>query len=264
MLAFPYGKLHTSQWNVDQAAALLLCSVETARALGVAPDRWVFPIAVADSNYMLPVSERPALHRAPGFEVAGRTALAHAGIDIDDVAHLELYSCFPVAVRVQARALGIDDARRPLTLTGGMPFAGGPLNNFALQAMVKATAVLRAAPDSRALVSAVSGMLTKQGLGVWSSAPPTRPFRFLDVTADVGATSQALPTAPAHRGPARVASYTVVHEIDGSRRGILVCDTPDGARTVASTRDPALTDAMEREEWCGRPIEIGPDGVQAG
>jgi acetyl-CoA C-acetyltransferase len=264
MLAFPYGKLHTSQWNVDQAAALVLCSVATARALGVAPDRWVFPIAVADSNYMLPVSERPALHRAPGFEVAGRTALAHAGIDIDDVAHLELYSCFPVAVRVQARALGIDDARRPLTLTGGMPFAGGPLNNFALQAMVKATAVLRAAPDSRALVSAVSGMLTKQGLGVWSSAPPTRPFRFLDVTADVGATSQALPTAPAHRGPARVASYTVVHEIDGSRRGILVCDTPDGARTVASTRDPALTDAMEREEWCGRPIEIGPDGVQAG
>jgi acetyl-CoA C-acetyltransferase len=107
-------------------------------------------------------------------------------------------------------------------------------------------------------------MLTKQGLSVWSSAPPTRPFRFLDVTADVAATSTALPIAAAYRGPARIASYTVVHEIDGSRRGILVCDTPDGARTVASTRDPALTDAMEREEWCGRPIEIGPDGVQAG
>jgi acetyl-CoA C-acetyltransferase len=263
MLAFPYGKLHTSQWNVDQEAALLLCSVETARALGVSSDRWVFPVVVADSNHMLPVSERPDLHRAPGFEFAGRAALAHAAIDIDDVQHLELYSCFPVAVRAQARALGLGEQHRPLTLTGGMPFAGGPLNNFALQAMVKAAAVLRASPGSRALVTAVSGMLTKQGLSLWASAPPPRPFRFLDVTADVAATSVAVPAAPAHRGAATVASYTVVHEIDGSRRGILVCDTPEGRRTVASTRDPTLTDAMEHTEWCGRRVDIGPDGVHA-
>jgi acetyl-CoA C-acetyltransferase len=106
-------------------------------------------------------------------------------------------------------------------------------------------------------------MLTKQGLSLWASAPPTRPFRFLDVTADVAATSVAVPAAPAHRGAATVASYTVVHEIDGSRRGILVCDTPEGRRTVASTRDPTLTDAMEHTEWCGRRVDIGPDGVHA-
>jgi len=262
MLAFPYGKLHTSQWNVDQAGALLLCSVATARALGVAPDRWVFPIAVADSNHMLPVSERRALHRAPGFEIGGRAVLGHAGIGIDDVAHLELYSCFPVAVRLQARALGVDE-HRALTLTGGMAFAGGPLNNFVLQAMVKATAVLRASPASRALVTAVSGMLTKQGVSLWSSAPPDRPFRFFDVTADVAAASPLVPAAPHHVGPATVASYTVIHEIDGTRRAVLLCDTPDGARAVASTRDPELTDTMEREEWCGRRIEIEPGGIRA-
>jgi len=260
MLAFPYGKLHTSQWNVDQAAALLLCSVETARALGVSADRWVFPVAVADSNHMLPVSERRALHRSPGFEAGGRALLAHAGIGIDDVEHLELYSCFPVAVRLQARALGIDESR-PLTLTGGMPFAGGPLNNFMLQAMVKAAAVLRAAPDSRALVTAVSGMLTKQGLGLWSSAPPARPFRHLDVTAEVAAASPAVAAAPAHRGPATVASYTVLHDLDGSRRGVLVCDTPGGGRVVTSTREPELTESMEREEWCGRPVVLERDAL---
>ncbi|MGH3577323.1 MAG: acetyl-CoA acetyltransferase, partial [Mycobacterium sp.] len=33
-LAFPYNKWHSTQWTVNQAAALLLCSVETATRLG--------------------------------------------------------------------------------------------------------------------------------------------------------------------------------------------------------------------------------------
>src|SRR6185503_15515319 len=55
MLAFPYAKWHSSQWNVDQAAALILCAAETARAHGVAEDRWVFPLAVCDANHMVPL-----------------------------------------------------------------------------------------------------------------------------------------------------------------------------------------------------------------
>ncbi len=136
MLAFPYTKLHTSQWNVDQAAGLILCSLEAARGLGLRDERFVYPLAVADSNHMLPLAARPALERVPGFAHAGRRAFAHAGLAAAELDRLELYSCFPVAVRVQARELGIDEAR-PLTVTGGMTFAGGPLNNFVLQALAK-------------------------------------------------------------------------------------------------------------------------------
>ena len=72
MLAFPYTKLHTSQWNVDQAAGLVLCSLGTARSLGLAEERFVYPLATADANHMVPLVARPALHRVPGFAHAGQ------------------------------------------------------------------------------------------------------------------------------------------------------------------------------------------------
>src|SRR5579862_5522827 len=94
MLAFPYAKAHNSQWNVDQAAGLLLCSVAVARSVGVPESRWVYPLAVADANYMVPLSARAELHRSDGFRIAAQRALAITGLAIDAVDHFELYSCF--------------------------------------------------------------------------------------------------------------------------------------------------------------------------
>ena len=133
MLAYPYTKLHNSQWNVDQAAGLILCSVDAARRYGISEDRWVFPLAVTESNHMLPLSFRKELHRCPGFRIAGGRAKEIAKLDFDDGTHIELYSCFPSAVRVQTFELGLD-LERQLTITGGMTFGGGPLNNFVIQA----------------------------------------------------------------------------------------------------------------------------------
>ena len=96
---------------------------------------------IATGVAMLPLSARPAPWRVPGFAHAGRRALAHAGIGPTELGPLELYSCFPSAVRAQTRELGIDEAR-PLTVTGGMTFAGGPLNHFVLQAGVEIFGVL--------------------------------------------------------------------------------------------------------------------------
>ena len=79
MLAFPYGKLHCSQWNVDQAAGLVFCSVATARALGIPRARWIFPLAVADANQMIPFTERRALHRCAGFAKAAERVFARTG-----------------------------------------------------------------------------------------------------------------------------------------------------------------------------------------
>ncbi len=260
MLAFPYTKLHNSQWNVDQAAGLVFCSLATARALGIPRERWLFPLALAEANHMLPMSQRRLVHRCPGFARAGERALAAAARRIEDVAHLELYSCFPSAVRVQARELGIDESRS-LTVTGGMAFAGGPLNNFVYQALARMARVLRADPGSAGMVNAVSGVLTKQGVSLWSTERAPGPFRFEDATAETAREAEPVPFAPATTGPAVVASYTVLFDGEAPSRTVLLCDLEDGRRALATSPDPALAELALHVELCGRKLRLAASGV---
>jgi acetyl-CoA C-acetyltransferase len=260
MLAFPYTKLHNSQWNVDQAAGLILCSASTASAAGIPEERWIYPMCVAESNHMLPLSLRRELDRSPGFRIAGRRALEAAQVEIGDVAHLELYSCFPAAVRVQAAELGIP-LERQLTETGGMAFAGGPLNNFVLQAAVRMAEVLRADPGGIGMLNAISGMITKQGVSLWSADPPRASFRHLDVSDEVAKETPVCEVDPDYRGAATIASYTVLYLDDTPARGIAFCDAPDGRRAIAVTTRPELARAMTEEEFCGRAVEVGAENV---
>jgi acetyl-CoA C-acetyltransferase len=255
MLAFPYTKLHNSQWNVDQAAALVLTSVAEARAHGIPEARWVFPLAAAESNHMVSLSQRRPFHRSPGFAEAGHAALRRAGLAIGDVAKRELYSCFPVAVRLQCRELGIpEDAQ--LTVTGGMAFAGGPLNNFVLQAAARMAQLLREAPGEVGMLNAVSGFLTKQGVTLWSSAPPERSFGFDDVTESVARATERVALAEDARGPASCVSYTVQFEGDRPARTLFVCDLPDGRRALAASAHGALAEHAMHAELCGEALRL--------
>jgi len=257
-LATPYLKWHNSQWNVDQAACLILCSVEVARAAGVSLDRWVFPAAVAWSDDMVPMTERTALHRAPGFAAAGRAALDAAGIGIDDVAHVDLYSCFPIAVRTQALELGLD-ARRALTVTGGMTFAGGPLNNYVLQSTAAMAGVLRADPDAYGMVTAISAMITKQGISLWSCRPPASPFAATDVSSAVAAAAPRVPVRAEGAGRAEVETYTVLHDGAGApERAVVLARRTDGSRAIVASAGAAAS--MAAGEWCGRAVELDGAG----
>ncbi len=260
MLAFPYTKLHNSQWNVDQAAGLIFASAARARAEGVPERQWIHPRSVVESNYMLPLVHRAELHRCPAFRIAGCRAGELASLRIAEIDHLELYSCFPAAVRVQRRELDIA-AERPVTVTGGMAFAGGPLNNFVLQAAVRLAQRLREEPGASGLLSAVSGMLTKQGVSLWSQqAGPG--FASADVSAQAERATRRVEIAPEFRGTARVAGYTVLYAGDRPNQTIAVCDTGDGARAVVVGEDPALAQRATTRELCGREIEITTDGVR--
>ena len=149
MQAFPYTKLLCSSWNVDQAAALLFCSEAAATAQGVPRDRWVYPWASTESNHMVAVTARPDLGTCPGAAIAGRAALDPFGLGPADLDLVDLYSCFPVAVQTYAEALGLD-FDRDLTVTGGMSFAGGPYNNYVLQATARLGRLLRRAMGEKA------------------------------------------------------------------------------------------------------------------
>ena len=264
MLAFPYTKLHNSNWNVDQAAGLIFCSAERAQQLGIPRNRWVFPLAVADSNHMVPLCERKTLHRSPGFALAGRRACSRAGCDTGEIAHLELYSCFPVAVRVQTRELEIAESAQ-LSVTGGMAFGGGPLNNFVLQALARMAEVLRADPGSLGLVSAVSGILTKQGVSLWSSEPGKAAFGFDDVSREAALQQERVELVElvegveGASGDARIASYTVLFDRQGISTAILLCDLEDGRRTIATCGDRVMADELMTREGCGRAVRLRPD-----
>jgi acetyl-CoA C-acetyltransferase len=258
-LAFPYNKWHNSQWNVDQAAALVLCSVEAARRFGISEDRWVFPHAIAESQLMVPVSQRAQIHRSPGFAIAGARALDAAGIGVADIAHVDLYSCFPAAVRVQVAELGLDPSRQ-LTVTGGMTFGGGPLNNYVLQSTTRMAHVLRDDPGSIGLVTAISGMITKQGVSLWSTRPPESGYRGVDVTDEVAAHMPVVPTAAPDDADATIATYTVLFGEDGPAKAAAVVDRGDGTRSVATSEDREMAQRMVTEEMAGRAVHLTPDG----
>lgn len=258
-LAWPYTKWHNSQWNVDQAAALIFCSAGTARALGIASDRWVFPWAAAESNHMVPVTERPELHRSPGFAHAGRAVADHVGMAPNEAGHVDLYSCFPIAVRTQALELGLD-LGRDLTVTGGMTWAGGPLNNYVIQAAVKLAQVLRADPGSTGLLTSISGMITKQGASMWSAQPPAQPFANIDVTDAVAAELQPKPYRTGDNEQASVVSYTVIWGREGPERAVVIGEFADGARTLLVSAIPAVMAAAVAGEFCGRFVVASTDG----
>lgn len=263
MQAFPYTRFHCSSWNVDQAAALLFCSAQRAQELGIPRERWVYPLASTESNHMLAVSARARLHECVGARVAGRAALDAAGLDAGQVDLLELYSCFPIAVEAYADALGLAPTAGPLTLTGGMSFAGGPYNNYELQSTARAAELLRAGEGRTALVSCVSGVLTKQGFGFWGVEPPAEGFVHADVSAQVAAEAEAREVLDSHSGPARIAGCTVLHGRGQPPRGVVLADLPNGQRALATTEDPGWIARLQLEECVGRELRIEGHEVAA-
>ena len=262
-IATPYTKLLCSQWNVDQAAAIVLASAETADALGVARDRRVFAHAAAESNQMVPLPLRAEMQRWPAFEaVVEALGLTGPGADVPSI--VDLYSCFPAAVQVQARALGLSlDA--PLTVSGGMTFGGGPLNHAALQATVPLVHRLREEPDERGLLTAVSGMITKPGASLWSGTPaPHGGFRDVDVTAVAVARTAVLELDPDAVGPATVAAHTIVYDGGEPARAVAILGVGT-RRTIARSDDADVVTDMTTTDWVGRDVRIvGPGAFTAG
>ena len=146
-VAEPYLKWHVAQDAVNQGAALLLTSVAKARELGIPEERWVYPWAGADGTDKL-VSVRERLDASVAMGSVLRATLDGAGVEADNIAHLDLYSCFPCAVQFACDALEIDPFSRSLTVTGGLPFFGGAGNNYSMHAIASMAERLRDDPGA--------------------------------------------------------------------------------------------------------------------
>jgi acetyl-CoA C-acetyltransferase len=273
MVGFPYTKLLNANNAVDQAACFVVCSVERARALGVPTDRWVFPWAGTDAHEHWYTSHRWSLAEAPAIRLAGRGVLDLAGIGADDVAHVDVYSCFPSAVQIAAKEIGLGDGlpaadgtppARPLTVTGGLSFAGGPWNNYVSHSIATMVDRLRHAAGATGLVTANGGFLTKHAFGVYSTTPPPSGYRHRDHQAEVDALPRRdlCEVVTADDGPVTVESAVVMHDgASAPQKAIVAALLADGRRAWGSTTD---ADAMARfvtEETAGRSGAIDPEGV---
>jgi acetyl-CoA C-acetyltransferase len=254
-LAFPYAKWHVTQWSVDQAAALILCSAATARDAGVPVDRWVFPHVALESSFSLSMSRRADIHRWPAMQVLGAAATERLGRPLAELEHIECYSCFPAAVRVQQLELGLPADGVP-TFTGGMPFAGGPFNNFTYQVTAALVERLRVAPDSLGLVSTVSGLLTKPGLAVWGATPPDGGSLVADLAAEAAAATPARDATHTTTGDGTVAAYTVTYADGAPAKTFVVADLADGRRWVGSCHDAEVAARATTEELVGATVHI--------
>jgi acetyl-CoA C-acetyltransferase len=253
-IAFPYGKWHASQWTVDQAAALLLCSTSAADRLGVPASQRIHPLVGIESSFALPLTNRREMHGWPAMRVLGEVASEHLGHPLGDCEHAEVYSCFPAAVRVQQRTLDLPTDGTP-TVTGGMTFAGGPFNSFVLHGTAAMVRRLREQPAT-GLVTTVSGLLTKPGLAVWSSRPSERPPLIGDLRDQAARATAAVESVTGHRGPATVAAATVTYDAGRPHEAILVVDTPAGERAIARTSSASLLEMATTTGVVGRTIEV--------
>jgi acetyl-CoA C-acetyltransferase len=254
-IAFPYNKWHVTQMNVDQSVALLFCSVETARAHGIEPERWVFPHVALESTVAFPLAIRRDMHRWPAMRRLGEAAAAYLSQPLSSIEHMELYSCFPVAVRVQQRELDLPLDGVP-TITGGMAYAGGPLNSFVLHEIGEMARHVREHPGERGLVGAVSGLLTKPGLYVWSTEAPREPTLVEDLASQAKEETELVESVAGYEGPATVATYTVEYTDDTPSKVDVIADTPDGARCVAVAQDADLAARGTQDDLVGLAIEV--------
>jgi acetyl-CoA C-acetyltransferase len=262
MIGFPYPKLMNSNNDVDMSAALILCSAEKATALGVPRDRWIFPQSGSDAHEHAFISHRNHFYDTPAVELAGRRVLELAGLTINDIDLVDLYSCFPSAVQLGAKSLGLD-INGQLTRTGGLQFAGGPWNNYVMHAIATVANELRNGVGSTGLVWANGGYTTKHAFGVYATTPPKNGFSYDYPQDQIDALPRRSLASPADAvGEMTIEGYSVMHDREGNpERSIASCILADGRRAWADTTDLGIGRDMCTNEWVGRTVRADDSGT---
>lgn len=258
MVCFPYTKLFNAMPLVDQSAALLLTTAANARRLGIPEENWVYLQGGAEAAEHWFVSERASLHDSPAIKAMGGEALRQSGIDIGQVRYFDLYSCFPSAVQIARDALGVaKDDPRPLTVTGGLPYFGGPGNNYSMHGIAGMAETLRKDPGAFGMVTANGWYLTRHSIGIYSTRPAPPPD-----CPDLGEVGESVPCLTEVKGAAAIETYAIPYSRDGvPERAIIVGRLAESRqRFLALSREcgEALRFA-EKQELVGLKGLVSPD-----
>ena len=263
MVALPYTKHMTAFMDVDMAAAHLLVTRGVADRWGVPEDRRIHLRGWGFARDSVHLGARADLTSSPAMRSATAAALHMAGIEVDQVDVFDLYSCFGSAVQFAQDALGLSpDDPRPITVTGGLPYHGGPSSNYMGHSISHMVDELRSQPTRTGLVTGVGMHMTKHVAAVWSAEPGAvhpdeppqgdQPWDAPPLTPDVTVTDHAA-------GAAEALAATVVHGGDGSAdHAVAICELPDGTRCYARTDDPDSIEAVSSGAWVAEKAQLEP------
>jgi acetyl-CoA C-acetyltransferase len=258
MVGFPYPKRLNAMIFVNQAAAIIMTSVGEAKRLGIPQDRWVYLHGCGDANDLWYVIDRVNYHSSPAIRTLSRHAFDMAGKTPGDMDFFDLYSCFPSAVQIGAAEIGIaEDDPRGLTVTGGLPYFGGPGNNYVTHSIASMMDRVRGKPGSFGLVTANGWFVTKHSAGIYSTIPTQGPWQRVDPATyqrDIDAMAHpALADQP--NGAAKVETYTVVHTHNGPSFGIVIGRLDEDGRRFLSLVEKGENRLarMQEEDMLGRP-----------
>ena len=254
MLAYPYNKLHCTSWNVNQSAALIICSEELANKLEIDNKKRVYPISSSENNHMIAIQQRPKLYESLGMIYAAKSInrmMEQLDIRLDAY---DLYSCFPAAVKMFSKSLELG-SEIPKTITGSMPYAGGPLNSFVIHSTVKMIQKIRALEARHGLVTGVSGMMTKQSFCVWGKEYQER-FIFDDVTEKAKLDEKPVELSNIAEGEGEIIGYTIIEGSEHASKAVLYLDDEKKHRKVVSSLDKNFINLLMEEEWVGKKVKF--------
>ena len=257
-ISFPYTKFMNANMSVNMGASLLMASAKKANELGIPREKWVYPLAGVKGYDHFSASVREEFYTSPGIRRVGQKLLEMTDTEVDDLNYVDLYSCFPSAVQVAAAEYGLSE-ERPLTVTGGLTFGGGPLNNYVMHSIARTVELLRETPTGKGLVTANGGNIYKHVHGLYGSEPPARPFGFASVQDEID-TLPSRTVLDSYSGDGWIEGYTVMYDGFEPAIGHIACRTLDDDRTWANITDPDTLQGMTKEEFCGRPIRLNSDG----
>ena len=252
--ALPYNKFHCTSWNVNQASAMIICSEDLANDLGIPQNKRVYPLASSETNHMIAPIQRQNLNKSFGLELAVKFIKNVCEDNNIEPNLYELYSCFPIAVQMFSDSLGLKK-HQGKTVTGGMAFAGGPLNNYMIHSTVKMLNEIRSNHSNIGLVTGVSGMMTKQALSLWSKKPL---IDFISKDVSEEAKLKDIPVQMSHalEGFASVIGYTIFPDDNGQLKAVVYSEDSQKKRKVLISNDKEILKSMGEEEWVGKQVKF--------
>jgi len=266
IIAFPYPKRMNPFVTVDLGAAIILMSEEKARRYcrrssqrpvyfiggGYAKDRQRFMI------------EKSNFTNCPPLKAAVDKALQRSTLSLDEIEAFDLYSCFPCAVGMAMKMLEIKaDDPRPLTVTGGLGFFGGPGNNYSLHAVATMVEKIAAGKINNGLVTALGWFMHKHAAGIYSATPTETDLKQHDLEDAEAPLTGRPPVTVAGKvtGKGYIETYTVIYRKDGTPDyTIIYGKTENGVRFIAnSSTDLETITNLTSKNQVGQAVELRYD-----
>lgn len=268
LIAFPYTKLMNPVPFVNQAAALIMTDTETARQFSIPKDKWVYPHGGAEAEDQWYLSDRINFYSSPAIKGTVGASLKMAGMKISDIDFFDLYSCYPCAVMIAAISIGLPlKDWSKMSITGGLPYFGGPGNNYTTHAIVHAVERIRKKPDQTGLITGNGWFLTKHSAGIYSGRPPRTSWKRSPTEAlqhKINAMEHPV-FSKEPNGKATIETYTVVHGPEiGERFPVIFARLDSGERCLTTAFDtPKSIEMFEQTECIGKRgiVEPGNNGM---